>query len=94
MDNPTSTVVAKVLLMSGCMDTQTSADAGGLYGPGQSGGALTGCLLQTLARAGAGPLDVFTIKDGVNTRLGKGGYEQRSLLSSSYNLAKRTSFFS
>ena len=84
-------VTAKVLLLSGCLDKQTSADAFGvlattLSGKKEPGGALTGCLLNVLQKTGW--TDAFAVRAAVTEELKAGGFSQRPLLTSSFNLAK------
>lgn len=85
-----SGVAARVVLLSGCQDAQTSADAFGvlqttLSGKKEAGGALTGCLLNVLR---AGVTNAFAVQQGVLTQLAAGGFVQRPVLTSSFNLAK------
>jgi hypothetical protein len=82
---------ARVLLLSGCMDTQTSADAFGVLqttvsGAKEPGGALTGCLLNALQMDGV--RDAFKVQQAVTARLRAGGFTQRPVLTSSFNLKK------
>jgi hypothetical protein len=93
LDNVKSgAVTAKVILLSGCLDSQTSADAFGVLATGkkEAGGALTGCLLNTLAdvQRGAVPNDAFVIQQAVLAQLRTGRFTQRPLLTSSFNLKK------
>jgi hypothetical protein len=84
-------MTARVILMSGCLDSQTSADAFGVLqktvsGRREAGGALTGCLLNVLAKSGT--KDAFEVQRGVTTQLVAGGFTQRPVLTSSFNLKK------
>ena len=60
------------LLIAGCRDTQTSADA---YIGGSYNGALTYCLVETL-KAGGGNISFRALHDGTIKRLKQGGYDQ------------------
>lgn len=60
------------LLITGCRDTQTSADA---YIGGSYNGALTYCLVETLKAAG-GNLSYRQLHEGTIKRLKQGGYDQ------------------
>jgi metacaspase-1 len=60
------------LLVTGCRDTQTSADA---YIGGSYNGALTYCLVETL-KAGGGNISYRKLHDGTIKRLKQGGYDQ------------------
>jgi hypothetical protein len=96
LDNVRSVpVTARVVLLSGCLDSQTSADAFGvlkatLSGRKEPGGALTGCLLNVLHKAvlAKTPTDAFTVQQAVLAELKTGAFTQRPLLTSSFNLVK------
>ena len=60
------------LLVTGCRDTQTSADA---YIGGSYNGALTYCLVETLKAAG-GNISYRKLHEGTIKRLKQGGYDQ------------------
>ncbi len=60
------------LLITGCRDTQTSADA---YIGGSYNGALTYCLVETL-KAGGGNISYRQMHAGTIKRLKQGGYDQ------------------
>jgi len=60
------------LLVTGCRDTQTSADA---YIGGSYNGALTYCLVETLKAAG-GTISYRKLHEGTIKRLKQGGYDQ------------------
>jgi hypothetical protein len=60
------------LLVTGCRDTQTSADA---YIGGSYNGALTYCLVETLKAAG-GTISYRKLHEGTIKRLKEGGYDQ------------------
>jgi hypothetical protein len=60
------------LLITGCRDTQTSADA---YIGGSYNGALTYCLVETL-KAGGGNISYRQLHEGTIRRLKQGGYDQ------------------
>ena len=85
-------ITAKAILLSGCTDAQTSADAYGVLkapvsGRPEAGGALTGCLLNVL-QAAAAPRDAFAVQQAVAAQLAAGGFPQRPVLTSSFNLSK------
>ena len=84
-------MTAKVVLLSGCMDAQTSADAFGiLQAPvsqrPEAGGAMTGCLLNVLSTLGL--RDAFAVQQAVASALASAGFAQRPVLTSSFNLSK------
>ncbi|HXG18385.1 MAG TPA: caspase family protein [Methylomirabilota bacterium] len=66
------TVDIPEVLIAGCRDTQTSADA---YIGGSYNGALTYCMVETL-RAGAGNLTYRQLHQGTIKRLKQGKYDQ------------------
>jgi metacaspase-1 len=89
-------VTARVVLLSGCLDTQTSADAFGVLettvsGRPEAGGALTGALLNVLRKERL--TDAFAVWRSVTAQLRTAGFQQRPLLTSSFNLAKDLSLF-
>ncbi len=90
LDNTAVTMTARVILLSGCADTQTSADAFGVLDdksrPKQAGGALTGCLLNTLQADKT--VDAFQVQQGTLRRLTALGFAQKPVLTSSFNLKK------
>lgn len=81
-------VKSRIILLSGCMDAETSADAFGVLegGPKEPGGALTGCLLNTLTQDKV--TDAFQVQQAVLKRLKASGFTQRPVLTSSFNLQK------
>jgi hypothetical protein len=87
----TRDITARVILLSGCLDAQTSADAFGVLettvsGVREAGGALTGCLLNVLEKQRK--TDAFDVQRAVTTQLTAAGFSQRPLLTSSFNLKK------
>ena len=94
IENAASTIQAKVMTLSGCMDDQTSADAFNLGQDGKYSGALTSCLLKVLTAADALPAraDVFVLLTRVTALLQKNGFPQRPKLCSTYNLVRERAF--
>ncbi len=78
-------IAAPVLLLSGCGDSQTSADAYGLVPgePQQASGALTSCLLKVL-QTPRHANNVFTICSAVTNLLIAGRFTQRPRITTSY----------
>jgi hypothetical protein len=72
----------RIVLLSGCMDQQTSADATFLSKPG---GALTYCLMQVLKNPMASS-DIFVMLDSVRKMLSIRGFSQIPELTSSVDL--------
>jgi hypothetical protein len=89
LENATSKINARVLAISGCLDTQTSADAFGVLETAakkEAGGALTGCLLNALAVDKV--TAVFDVHSAILARLRANGFAQHPLITSSFNLSK------
>lgn len=78
---------ARILALSGCQDSGTSADAVGLVpgSPDQPSGALTSCLLAAL-NAPHTPNNAFGIVQTTATLLQAAGFRQQPRLSSTYDL--------
>lgn len=70
---------AKIISISGCRDAETSADT-------QTGGALTTTLVNILSRNKNYCNNVFDLVSMLNFSLTQAGFEQRSVLCSSYDL--------
>jgi hypothetical protein len=72
---------ARILMMSGCTDSQTSADA---YEASQKrfGGALTMALVKALREPGGSAAGALELQTRVLELLREGGFEQRPVLSS------------
>ncbi|KAG5181055.1 peptidase C14, caspase domain-containing protein [Tribonema minus] len=85
-----SDVGRRVLMISGCRDSQTSADA--FLGGTRYGGALTDCLLRSLRDVPEARGDVFRLVHETSKRLGEGGFDQVPVLSSSFLIPKRHAF--
>jgi hypothetical protein len=92
VENMLCPIRARVLTLSGCLDNQTSADAFNVLGDGKFAGALTGCLLKVLAESPASLADVFALHTQLTAKLVAGGFPQRPLLCSTYNLARARVF--
>lgn len=91
IDNPRCKVKSKTILISGCMDSQTSADAWNLLGNSKHIGALTASILKVLQRNPRQLQDVFAFVNSVRAELRRGGFEQYPVLSSSYDIANNPS---
>ena len=85
-DNKKCAVKAQTLLISGCQDNQTSADAFNLLGDNQSIGALTACIIKVLKNKPQQINDVFAFIESVRAELKRGGFKQYPCLSSNYDL--------
>jgi hypothetical protein len=81
----------RVVSLSGCLDSQTSADAFGLL-PGVFSGALTTLLLQTLTGFPAALRNMFTAASRVAAALRAQRFTQIPLLCASFDLAAAPDF--
>lgn len=89
VENIMSAVEAKVISISGCLDSQVSMDALGVLEPNKFSGAMTSCLVESLrALDAAGRADAFKLVEDLRARLKTKGFEQVPKLCSTYNLAK------
>lgn len=81
-----------IICISGCRDSQTSLDIFDIYSR-QSCGAMTSCLLKLLTDKASIYASVEELHKSLNLLLTKRGYEQRSELSSSFEICKYISLF-
>lgn len=86
VDNSKCGIKAKTILISGCMDRQTSADAWNLLGDFKSIGALTACILKVLQKTPNQLKDVFAFITSVRSELKKGKFEQYPCLTTNYDI--------
>lgn len=96
IENQRSILRAPILMVSGCRDTQTSADAQ-LFDPAvglvRAQGAMTACLLKALREeAGATCANAFDLVGKVRLYLQQGGFPQYPELTSSYDIASNPKF--
>jgi hypothetical protein len=91
IDNKKCTVKAKTILISGCMDNQTSADAYNLLNDKQHIGALTACFIKVLERKPQQLYDVFSFVDSVRKELKIQGFAQYPCLTSTFDIANEPS---
>jgi hypothetical protein len=85
--NDKSKCRAKVVMLSGCMDHQTSADAYNVRGKYEYSGAMTSCLLMAMKKSG----NLRTILANTRELLSARGFTQYPLLSTSYEISDATS---
>ena len=90
VENNASPCLAKVLTISGCRDTQTSADAYNVGGMGKFTGAMSSCLL--LALKSNPKLNVFELADSMTSILVGKGFTQRPQLTASHDLRSDPQF--
>lgn len=80
---------AQIILLSGCMDAQTSADAYNVRGKREYSGAMTSCLLSVLEKE----KKVLSVIDCLNTLLKEKQFEQKPELTSSFQVEKDYELF-
>lgn len=88
VENIGCAIPAKVTTISGCLDSQTSADAYNVDGTGKFTGALTSCLLYVLRNNPMARKNVFQLINGTRAQLRLKGFTQIAKLCSTHNLAK------
>lgn len=91
--NPESKTGPKILLISGCMDNQTSADAYGLIDENKSVGALSASILKVFKENPESINNVFTFVKNIRNKLKSLKYDQYPILSSTYDLTYDFSLF-
>lgn len=91
VENILCKIPSKVLTISGCLDTQTSADAY-IADTRRFAGALTNSLLKLLKSNEELNNDVFKLIDVLRVDLKNQGFEQIPKLCSTYNLARNKRF--
>lgn len=85
-EHPRSICAPKVITLSGCMDTQTSADAYNVSGDQKFSGALTSCLLLSFNESCK--QDIFLLVNRIRRNLVAKGFPQYPMLYSSYDVRK------
>ena len=91
VDNKKDYIKSKTLLISGCQDNQTSADAFNLLGDNKSVGALTASILKVLRSNPIYIQNAFKLVQAVRRELKNGNFSQFPNLSSNYNLVQYAS---
>ena len=91
VDNKKDYVKSNTMLISGCQDNQTSADAFNLLGDNKSVGALTASILKVLRANPSYIQNAFKLVQEVRRELKKGSFSQFPNLSSNYNLLQNAS---
>ena len=84
---------SKTILISGCRDDQTSADAFNLLNDGKHVGALSACILNTLKNKPEKIHNIFSLINTVRKDLIKKGYKQYPCLSTNFDLSENASIF-
>lgn len=93
VENVLCPIRAKVITLSGCLDTQTSADAFNIKGDNKYTGALTTCLLSVLQNTKGAKSDVFALLPALREELKNKRFSQVPKLCSTHNLARDRTFF-
>lgn len=88
VENITCNVRSKMITLSGCLDSQTSADAYNILGDSKNVGALTSCMLLVLLEDPSARTDVFKLLSQLRKKLKEKGFSQVPKLCSTYNLAR------
>ena len=88
-DNTKKAALANVLAISGCKDTQTSADA---WLSGSWCGALTKSFLDVLNNNSNNEITLFNLVKKIRTKLRKGQFTQIPQLTSSFELSSESKF--
>jgi hypothetical protein len=91
VENKDCDIIAPVILISGCLDSQTSADAFNLLKDGKHIGALTASILKVLERNPRNVYNVFTFIEAVRKDLKNTGFNQYPCISSTYDLIRNPS---
>ena len=86
--NPIS---CKCIMISGCLDNQTSADAYNMENQGKFSGALTTSLLKVLSNRPN--IDTTMLHRRLTMRLRRGGFTQRPQICASYDFKRKTENF-
>lgn len=92
VENIQCQVKPKVITLSGCQDTQTSADAYNVRGDNQYTGAMTSCLLTALSESSECRTDIFRLLTRLRALLKEKKFTQVPKLCSTYNLTRDRSF--
>jgi hypothetical protein len=93
VENMRCRVRSKVITLSGCLDSQTAADAWDVLGDKTSVGAMTACLLLLLrGNPAMYRANVFRLLADLRVLLKNRGFTQVPKLCSTYNLAKEKTF--
>lgn len=88
-ENTKSKCTANIMLLSGCMDHQTSADAYNVRGRREFSGAMTSCLLVAMENSS----NTFEVFDDLKKLLRAKRFTQIPRLTSSFKVSSTTSLF-
>lgn len=88
IDNKNNSIQAKTMLISGCRDEQTSADAFNLLADNKSVGALSASILKVLAKKPEKIYNAFSLINSVRNELKRGNFQQYPCLSTNYDISE------
>lgn len=93
--NPAKACSSNIVMISGCRDDQTSADAFNVAGNRQFSGAMTSCLLECIKyrRIVTGQVDAITLVNDVRSLLKQKGFSQVPIITSSREITGQTVLF-
>jgi len=91
IDNKNNSITSNTMLISGCMDSQTSADAFNIMGDNKSVGALSATILKILEKKPEKIYNAFSLINSVRNELQRGGYTQIPSLSTNYDISENSS---
>jgi hypothetical protein len=95
IESKDSACAADIVLISGCRDDQTSADAYGVTGTAEYSGAMTSCLLDCIRyrKQLKGSIDAVTLVNDVRLLLSRKGFTQVPIITSSRDIREDTIIF-
>ena len=95
ISNTSKACDSNIVMISGCRDNQTSADAFNVSGNRQFSGAMTSCLLECVKyrRIVKGQVDACTLVNDVRSLLKKKGFSQIPIITSSREITGDTILF-
>ena len=95
ISNTSKACDSNIVIISGCRDDQTSADAFNVSGNRQFSGAMTSCLLECIKyrRIVKGNIDAVTLVNDVRSLLKKKGFCQIPIITSSREITNNTVLF-
>lgn len=91
IENANSEIKAQTILISGCQDNQTSADAYNVMGDNKYVGAMTASFLKIIKNNPEYINNVFKCVEAMRLELQKGSYSQIPCISTNYDILKNPS---
>lgn len=93
IENRHFNIPCQILSFSGCLDTQTAAEAHNITGSNKQEGAFTASLLMAMSNTSITNYNVFELLEDVRVRLKQHNFNQIPKLSSSYNIRRSPMLF-